>query len=58
MSWNYCPRVKFSPTLWERWQAQRETDVQTLKLREGIQEFRRALEERYVPDVFPLAARK
>lgn len=55
MSWNYCPRVKFSPKLWNVWVEQRQVDAQTLHLRRGIQEFRDALEARYVPDVLPRA---
>lgn len=56
VSWNFCPRVKFTPELWEVWRRQRETDAQSLHLRDGILQFRKALEARYVPDIIPRAA--
>jgi hypothetical protein len=43
MSWNHCPRVRFTPQLWEKWQQRQVVDEKTLRLREGIAQFRRAL---------------
>lgn len=56
MSWNFCPRVKFTPELWETWRKQRQVDAQSLHLRAGIQEFRDTLENRrYIPRSLPKA---
>lgn len=46
MSWNYCPRVRFTPALWAKWWARKEVDERTLKMRAGIQEFRSLLAQR------------
>lgn len=46
MSWNFTPRIKFTPALWDRWLKQRQLDAQTLHLRRGIGEFRQMLSSR------------
>lgn len=43
MSWNYCPRVRFTPELWDKWRQRDIEDAKTLRLREGIAQFRRML---------------
>lgn len=49
MSWNYAPRIRFSPALWAKWLARNDITARRLELRAGIDEFRRVLEERHSP---------
>lgn len=49
MSWNYAPRIRFTPALWAKWLARTDMTERRLALREGIQEFRALLAKRDLP---------
>lgn len=49
MSWNYTPRIRFTPALWAKWLARNDMTERRLELRAGIEELRQRLERRHGP---------